>query len=146
MGPDAAPEGTPKPTASGGDPAGRPGALEMAQSLWLELRGLAHDRFRLAGLETQRAGESLVAMVTAGVMAGFLLACAWLGLLAAAVLWLVDDGMAAHCAVLLSVAVNLLFALVLIAVIRRKSRFLQFPATLRSLQPIAPKPQTKEQR
>jgi hypothetical protein len=142
MDPDAAPDGKLKPTASAGDPAGGSGVLELAQSLWLELRGLAHDRFRLAGLETQRAGKSLVAMVTAGVMVGFLLACAWLGLLAAAVLWLVGNGMAASCAVLLSVAFNLFLALLLIALIRRKSRFLQFPATLRSLQP---KPQKKEQ-
>ena len=47
--------------------------LEDGQSLWHELRGLTHDRFLLATLETQRAGKSLVDMIVAGVMVGVLL-------------------------------------------------------------------------
>ncbi|MDO9234474.1 MAG: hypothetical protein Q7U28_00380, partial [Aquabacterium sp.] len=82
-----------------------------------------------------RAGQSLVAMVMAGVMAAILLSCAWLGLIAAAVLWLVENGVVASSAILLAVAFNLLLALMLSVVIRRKSRYLQFPATLRSFQP-----------
>ena len=109
--------------------------LEDAQSLWHELRGLTHDRFRLAALETQRAGKSLVDMIVAGVMVGVLLISAWLGLMAAAVLELVEhDVVATSSAILLAVASNLLLVLILFGVIRRKSRYLQFPATLRSFQ------------
>ncbi|WP_262967001.1 phage holin family protein [Methylobacter psychrophilus] len=109
--------------------------LEDAQSLWCELRGLTHDRFRLATLETHRAGKSLVDMIVAGVMVGVLLIGAWLGLMAAAVLKLVEHGIvAASSAILLAVASNLLIALIFFGVIRRKSRYLQFPATLRSFQ------------
>jgi hypothetical protein len=109
--------------------------LEDAQSLWHELRGLTHDRFRLAALETQRAGKSLVDMIVAGVMVGVLLIGAWLGLMAAAVLELLEHGVVAtSSAILLAVASNLLIALILFGVIRRKSRYLQFPATLRSFQ------------
>lgn len=109
--------------------------LEDAQSLWHELRGLVHDRFRLAALETQRAGKSLVDMIVAGVMVGVLLIGAWLGLLTAAVLELVEhDVVATSSAILLAVASNLLLAFILFGVIRRKSRYLQFPATLRSFQ------------
>ncbi|MDD5323115.1 MAG: phage holin family protein [Methylococcales bacterium] len=125
-------------TATRGDPLSNSGVLEDAQSLWLELRGLTHDRFRLAALETQRAGKSLVAMIVAGLMVAVLLSGAWLGLMAAAVLWLVDNGVVASSAILLAVAFNLLLALILCRVIRRKSRYLQFPATLRSLQPRPP--------
>jgi hypothetical protein len=83
---DAVEDETPGQTATRGDPMSSSGVLEDAQSLWHELRGLTHDRFRLAALETQRAGKSLVAMIVAGVMVAGLLSSAWLGLMAAAVL------------------------------------------------------------
>jgi uncharacterized membrane protein YqjE len=144
MGPDAVGDGIPGQTARRGDPAGGSGTLEDARSLWHELHGLAHDRFRLATLETQRAGESLVAIVAAGVILAILLGGAWLGLLAAAVLGLVEHGVAASIAILLAVAFNVLAALILCGVIRSKSRDLQFPATLRSLQPMPPGHQDAE--
>ena len=125
---------TPRQTATHGDAVSDSTVLEEAQSLLHELRGLTHDRFRLAALETRRAGESLVSMIIAGVMVAFLLSSAWLGLMAAAVLGLIDNGVVASSAILLAVASNLLIALILLGVIRRKSRYLQFPATLRSFQ------------
>ena len=137
MNPDAIGDETPGQAATRGDPVSGSGVLEDAQSLWHELRGLTHDRFRLAALETQRAGKSLVDMIVAGIMVGVLLISAWLGLLTAAVLRLVAHGMVASSAILLAVAFNLLLTLLLFGVIRRKSRHLQFPATLRSLQPMS---------
>lgn len=109
--------------------------LEDARSLWHELLGLSHDRFRLAALETQRAGESLVAMIMVGVIVAVLLSGAWLGLMAAVVAALVEHGVDVSSSILLAVAANLLLALILCGVIRHKSRYLQFPATLGSLQP-----------
>jgi uncharacterized membrane protein YqjE len=132
---DALKHETPVQTETRSDPGGGSGMLEDAQSLWHELRGLTHDRFRLAALETQRAGKSLVDMILAGVMIGVLLIGAWLGLMAAAVLELVEhDVVATSSALLLAIASNLLLVLILFGVIRRKSRYLQFPATLRSFQ------------
>ena len=136
MNPDALEDESPGQTATCGDPGSGSGMLEDAQSLWHELRGLTHDRFRLAALETQRAGKSLVDMIVAGIMVAVLLISAWLGLLTAAVLRLVAHGMVASSAIPLAVAFNLLLTLILFGVIRRKSRYLQFPATLRSLQPM----------
>jgi uncharacterized membrane protein YqjE len=138
MKPDVIENETPGQTATRGDPVSNSGMLEDAQSLWHELLGLTHERFRLAALETQRAGESLVAMIVAGVMVAVLLSCAWLGLVAAAVLWLVENGVVASSAILLAVVFNLLLTLILCGVIRRKRRYLQFPATLRSFQPMPP--------
>jgi hypothetical protein len=137
MDPDAIEDETPPAgqTATPGDQVSDSTVLEDAQSLWHELRWLTHDRFWLAALETRRAGESLVSMITAGVMVAFLLSSAWLGLMAAAVLGLIANGVMASSAILLAVAFNLLLALILCLVMRRKSRYLQFPATLlRSLQ------------
>ena len=125
---------TPRQTATHADAVSDSTVLEEAQSLLHELRGLTHDRFRLAALETRRAGESLVSMIIAGVMVAFLLSSAWLGLMTAAVLGLIDHGVVASSAILLAVALNLLLALIFYRVIRRKSRYLQFPATLRVLQ------------
>lgn len=135
MNPDAIGDEIPGQAATRGDPVSGSGVLEDAQSLWHELRGLTHDRFRLVALETQRAGKSLVDMIVAGVMVGVLLISAWLGLMAAAALELVGHGVVAtSSAILLAVAFNLLLTLLLFGVIRSKSRYLQFPATLRSFQ------------
>jgi hypothetical protein len=102
--------------------------------LWLQLQGLGHDHLLLAALETRRAGESLLVMLVAGIVLAVLLISVWLGLLAAAVLMMMGNGMVASSAILLAVVFNLLLALIICQVIRRKSAYLQFPATLNSLQ------------
>ncbi|PPD44107.1 MAG: hypothetical protein CTY16_12300 [Methylobacter sp.] len=122
-------------TAIRSDPAADSSVSEDIRSLWRELLGLSYEHFRLAGLETRRAGESLVAMIVAGIMLAVLLVGAWLGLLAAAVLFLIGQGWATSGAILFAVAVNLLAALMLYALIRHKSHYLQLPAFLRSLEP-----------
>ncbi|MFU8789219.1 MAG: phage holin family protein [Methylobacter sp.] len=109
--------------------------LQDARLLWHELRGLVYEHLRLAALETRRAGESLATMLIAGIMVALLLIGAWLGLVAAAVLMLIEQGIMASTALLLAVAANLFIALLLCGVIRRKSHYLQFPALLGSLQP-----------
>lgn len=112
--------------------------LEAAQRLWCELQGLAHDHLQLAALETQRAGESLVTMIAAGMIVAGLLLSAWLGLVGVAVLTLTrSEVMDRDSALLLAVAVNLLAALILCGVIRRRSHHLRFPANTRSLQPAS---------
>lgn len=120
------------------DPGRRAGLPKEVELLWCELRGLAHDHLQLAALETQRAGESLVTMIAAGMIVAGLLLSAWLGLMGAAVLALTSRGvMGSGSALLLAVAVNLLVALALGGVIRRRSHHLRFPANTRSLQPAA---------
>jgi uncharacterized membrane protein YqjE len=126
-------DGMPPPTATHGDTDSDASVLEDAQSLWHELLGLSHDRLRLAGLETRQAGLSLVNMVMAGVLVAGLLCGAWMGLLAAVVLGLVENGFMSSSAILLAVVLNLLLALIFCRVIHHKSHCLQFPATLRSL-------------
>ena len=125
-----------EPAATSIAPPGDAGLLEQAKSLWYELRSLVHDQLTLAALETKLAGKSLVTMIAAGVMIAVLLISAWLGLVGAVVLWLIGIGVVASIAMLLAVAANLVFAVILYDVIRRQSRHLQFPATLRSLRPM----------
>ena len=139
MDPETLDNETPAHTATHGDPVSGSDIMEDVQSLWRELLGLTHDRFRLAALETRRAGESLIVMIVSAVMVAVLLISAWLGLMVAAVFGLVENGIGVSSAILLAVDFNLLLALILFGVIRRKSCYLQFPATLRSLQPLPPK-------
>jgi uncharacterized membrane protein YqjE len=138
MDPTTAVEQTVGSRATSSDPDRRADLSKEAELLWCELRGLAHDHLQLAALETQRAGESLVTMITAGMIVAGLLLSAWLGLMGAAVLALTGSGvMANDSALLLAVAVNLLVALILCGVIRRRSHHLRFPANTRSLQPVS---------
>lgn len=105
------------------------------QSLWHELRGLSHDFLQLVALEIRRAGQSLVTMMVAGVTVAVFLNSAWLGLMAAAVMALIENGVRVSSAILLAVAANLVVTLILCKVIRCQSRYLQFPSILRSLKP-----------
>jgi hypothetical protein len=132
--------------ATDADPVKTSGILDNAQALWRELYGFGHDYFHLIALEARRAGQNLVFMIIAGVMAAVLLIGAWVGLIAAAVMWMIEHGFIASSAILLSVLFNLLLTLVLVVVIHRKSRYLQFPATVHSLQAMpSPLPDDKEE-
>lgn len=128
---------TPEQTATPPDPVEDVSILKNARLLWLELQGLSHDYLHLAALETQRAGESLVAMIVAAVMMAVLLIAAWCGLMAVAVLSLMAHGLLVSSALLLVVAAHLGLVLLLSVVIRRKSRYLSFPALQRCLQLVS---------
>jgi uncharacterized membrane protein YqjE len=138
MKPNAANDATIEQTATHDEPPLDSNMLEDVQSLWYELRGLIYEHLQLAVLETRRAGESLVTMLIAGVLVAVLLIGAWLGIMVAVVLMLIEQGMAASTAILLAVAVNLLMALLLCGVIRRKSHYLHYPSLLSSLKPLPP--------
>jgi len=110
-----------------------------ARLLWHDLIGLAHDQVELAALETQRAGESLVAVIVAGMLVAGLLLSAWLALMGVGILALTNHGIIeAGNALLVAVSGNLLLVLVLGRVIARLSRRLGFPANARRLPPASP--------
>ncbi len=124
-------------TATDQPPEKEPELLDDVYLLWRELTELRHVSFRLFALEAQRAGMSLVTMVIAGLLIVILLSVVWLGLVAAAMLTLkyydlVTDDIKL---ILLAVLINALMVLVLMLVIRSRSYYLRFPATIRSLQP-----------
>jgi len=139
MKPNAVNDATIEQTSTNDDALTGSKILEEAQSLWYELREVLYHRLQLAALETRRAGASLVTMIIAGVMVAVLLNGAWLGLVIGIVQSLIEHGMVASTAILLAVAANLFIALLLCGLIRRKSRYLQFPAILGNIQPVPPK-------
>ena len=110
-----------------------PGLIHSVETLWADLRGVAYDHLLLATLEVQRAGESFAAIMVYGFVISALLISAWLGTACALVLWLIDNGFTASVALLLVALFNLLGAIAFAMAIRRKSHFLRFPATVRSL-------------
>ncbi len=95
-----------------------------------------HDHLVLAALETRQAGESLVRIIAMGLITACLLSTAWLALVSAVVIVLVQHTLlTASIALMLVFAVHGLVAMLLIAAIRKRSRSLLFPATISRLEP-----------
>ena len=110
---------------------------ESVAAAWSEFRSLVHEQLQLLALETQQAGRSLVWMIAFGVIASCLSIAAWFGTVGAMVLTLVAGGLSAPLALLCAAVANALVALAFVLAIRRRSRDLGFPATLRSIRPGA---------
>lgn len=111
-----------------------PGLLASAEVLWDDVRVIAHEHLRLVALEARRAGRSLALLLVYGILAGGLILGAWAGALAALVVWLIGAGLPASGALLIAALLNLAVAGLCVLAIRRHSRHLGFPATVRSLQ------------
>ena len=111
-----------------------PGLLASAGVLWDDVRVIVHEHLRLVALEASRAGRSLAWLLIYGILAGGLSLGAWAGALAALVVWLIGAGLPASVALLIAALLNIAAAGLCVLAIRRRSRHLGFPATLRSLE------------
>jgi hypothetical protein len=109
-----------------------------------ELRDLAHDQLELATLETRLTVNSVLTMAVIAIVMAVLFVSAWLALAGAALLGLIDLGLAPSVAMLVLVPANLLLTYVGWIMIRRRSEKLGWPATLRSLG--APRPDGENRR
>jgi hypothetical protein len=130
----AAPAAAAEPPASAGSP---PGLLADALSLWRDSVGIASDGLQLIALETRQSGRSLSAMMGSGVMFGLLAVSAWLCLVGAMILWLIQSGLPGTLAMVLGALANLLLALGVFRSFQRHERGLGWPATLRALRSSA---------
>ncbi|WP_376694918.1 phage holin family protein [Wenzhouxiangella sp. EGI_FJ10305] len=112
------------------------GLLEVVRLLDREVREVVYDHLFLAALEARQAGESLVRIIAMGLITACLLSTAWLALVSAVVIVLVQHSlMTATSALMLVFAVHCLVAMLLVAAIRKRSRHLMFPATISRLEP-----------
>lgn len=102
-----------------------------------EVRGLIHEHLQLAALEVRLASRSLMIMVSAAVCIGVLLVLVWLGLMATVALTLIGGGLQPALVILAVTALTSGPVLLLFGLIRRRSRDLGFPATVRTLMPSA---------
>lgn len=114
-----------------------PGPLDDLNALQRELRALVHDQLQLAGLELRLAAHSVMTMIAAAVSIGALLVVAWLGLMGAAGLGLMKMGLGPAVVLLVLATLTLVLAGLLAVLIRRRSRDLGLPASLRALRPPA---------
>lgn len=112
--------------------------LVMAQTLWGEVRGLAHDQLELLSLEAQQASQALARLLMLGAAMGIVLGGAWLCLLLATGLWLWEQGMRGSGIVLLALVVNVTVVMALVWSMRRARKAMGLSRSLRSLQPQLP--------
>jgi uncharacterized membrane protein YqjE len=105
---------------------------------WTNIRALVQDHALLAVLEVQRAGISLVKMVAAGIVISILVVSAWMGLVAAAVVWAIGEGANWALAILIAALVNIGVAIGLAFWAKKQVPDLLFAATLRQLRKDAP--------
>ncbi len=139
MPPTAATQARADPSTSSGSSGRAPGLLGEVLLLGRELRSVAHGQMRLAALETRHAGESLVAIIVMGLVAAGLCISAWLALVASGLMALVERGLlAASTALLLGAVINVVFVVLLVVFIRRRSRALLLSATVNSFKPTPP--------
>lgn len=105
---------------------------------WTSLRGLVQDHALLAVLEVQRASISLVKMVAAAIIISILVVSAWMGIVAAGVVWAIGAGANWGLAILIAALVNIALAVGLAFWAKKQIPDLLFSATLRQLRKDAP--------
>ena len=108
---------------------------------WSSVKGLVQDHALLAVLELQRASISLVKMLAAGIVISILVVSAWMGLVAAAVVWAVGAGASWGVALLVAALVNFVIAAGLAFWAKSQVPDLLFAATLRQLRSDASHPE-----
>jgi uncharacterized membrane protein YqjE len=104
-----------------------------AGTMWTQTVGLVHDHALLALLEVQRASLGLVKIIGAAVVISVLIVAAWMGLVAAGIVWAVGAGASWGVAIVVAAVVNLVAAAALAFWIKAQVPELLFAATLRQL-------------
>ena len=113
------------------------GALDTFQhrmrALLADARGLVRDHALLALLEVQRARLGLVKIIGAAVVISVLAVSAWMGLVAAGVVWAVGAGASWGLAIVIAAVINVVAAAALAWWIKAQVPELLFAATVRQL-------------
>jgi uncharacterized membrane protein YqjE len=110
---------------------------------WMHVKALMQDHALLAVLEVQRAGISLVKMVAAGIIISILVVSAWMGIVAAGVVWAVGEGAHWGLAILIAALLNIVIAVALGFWAKKQIPDLLFAATLRQLRQDVPHKETE---
>jgi uncharacterized membrane protein YqjE len=101
--------------------------------LVLDIRLLANDHAELAVLEAQRAGQTLVRTLVAAVVIAVLAATAWLGIVAAVIVWITEAGVSWPVALLIGAVACLAVAGGIAWWVMKHAEEMMFSATLRQL-------------
>jgi hypothetical protein len=128
--------GAPAPDITEPAPKSHPapgGLLDELSNAVTAARHTVAGAFELLTLEARRAGITLAFMIGLGLGAAILAVTAWLGLVAALVLWAVSLGLGPIVAVLLATVLSLAGAAAAAYVCIRMSKDLLFPSSRRQI-------------
>jgi hypothetical protein len=122
-------------------PAARrePGLAELVARFFSETRQLLSDFAHLAVLDARRAGVRLAMLLSAGLVIAILLITAWMGFVAAGIVWMFDRGVSWPLAIAIAALINIAAAAALAWWARHLVSEMPFTALLRQLRGEAPK-------
>lgn len=122
-------------------PAGRrePGFGELLGRFFSDTRQLVSDFAHLAVLDARRAGVRLAMLLSAGLMIAILIITAWMGFVAAGIVWMFDRGVSWPLAIAIAALINIAAAAGLAWWARHLVSEMPFTALLRQLRGEAPK-------
>ena len=118
----------------------RAGFGDLVGHLFSELRSLVSDYAELAVLDARRAAVRLAWMLACVLVAAVLLVTAWMGGVAALIVWMLGEGVSWALAILVAALVNVAGAGALGWWMRRLLIDLPFSALLRQLRGEEPPP------
>ena len=116
-----------------------PGLGELAGRLVSDARQLVSDFAQLAVLDARRAGVHLAMLLSAGLLIAILVITAWMGFVAAGIVWMFDQGVSWPLAIAVAAAINIAAAAILAWWARHLVSELPFTALLRQLRGDPPK-------
>ena len=110
-----------------------PGLGELLSGLVSDTRQLAADFAHLAVLDARRAGVRLAMLLSAGLLIAILLITAWMGIVAAGIVWMFDRGVSWPLAIATAALINVGAAAALAWWARHLVSEMPFTALLRQL-------------
>lgn len=116
-----------------------PGVGELAGRLLEDVRQLVSDFAQLAVLDARRAGVRLAMLLSAGLLIAILVITAWMGFVAAGIVWMFDRGVSWPLAIAVAAGINVAAAAALAWWARHLVAEMPFTALLRQLRGDAPK-------
>jgi uncharacterized membrane protein YqjE len=117
----------------------QPGFAELAGRLISDARQLVSDFAQLAVLDARRAGVHLAMLLSAGLLIAILVITAWMGFVAAAIVWMFDRGVSWPVAIALAAVTNIVAAAALAWWARHLVSEMPFTALLRQLRGDPPR-------
>jgi uncharacterized membrane protein YqjE len=117
----------------------QPGLAELAGRLISDARQLVSDFAQLAVLDARRAGVHLAMLLSAGLLIAILVITAWMGFVAAGIVWMFDRGVSWPVAIALAAVINIVAAAALAWWARHLVSEMPFTALLRQLRGDPPR-------
>lgn len=116
-----------------------PGFGELLVRLLSESRQLVSDFVHLAVLDARRAGVRLAMLLSAGLVIAVLIVTAWMGFVAAGIVWMLGEGFSWVVSIAIAAVLNIAAALALAWWARHLVTEMPFTALLRQLRGEPPR-------